>query len=435
MKKLITLAFITISLLNLAFANEVKFSFEYLLDRAKKDSPTLNIKDIDIKLAKEDTKFQKADFYPRLIFSASSQYSDTFDKNYNSIYVGETGLPTSTSYQNQASIILRYDIFTFGKDTLELKASKENIIKSTYDKCNYEVELSLNLLENYKKALELKNNISIYTKLEDSYNKLNTYAKRLKNAGELSSIDTNNYKLKLLDVKTRLKTLKIEAKTILSTIMVLTSTKINSLDELANFSDEMGIYNFTDFNNTYEAKFLDSELKSIKLSKEALEKEYYPTISLYAKYNFYGSDRNNYERAYKDMDRHGYEVGVTFTWELYDGGRRKAKITKLELEKQKLAYKKAQAKLEYQKQIDDLNAYLEAKDETKELLNQIHKDTKKQTDQINKLYLSGESNKIEILESLVNSLSKELELNNHIINSQSNSIKATILSSQIKECH
>lgn len=433
MKKFITLAFI--GLLNLAFANEAKYSFEYLLNIAKKDSPALNIKELDIEIAKEDEKLQKADFYPRVMVSASSQYSDTFNKNYNSIYVGDTGLPTSTSYQNQASLILRYDIFTFGKDMLELRASKENIIKSTYDKCNYEVELSLNLLENYKKALNLKNSIYIYTKLEDSYNKLNTYAKRLKSAGELSSIETNNYKLKLLDVKARLKTLKIEAKTTLSTIMVLTGIKINSLDELASFSDDMGIYNFKDFNSTYEAKLLSSELENLRLTKEALKKEYYPTISLYAKYNFYGSDRKNYYEAYKDVEKHGYEVGLTFTWELYDAGKRKAKVNKVELEKQKLAYKTEQAKLEYEKELEDLNAYLEAKDETKELLSKMHKDTKNQTAQINKLYLSGETNKIEILESLINSLNKELELNTHIIESQANNIKATILSSQINECH
>ncbi|OPA72042.1 hypothetical protein BB381_00370 [Campylobacter pinnipediorum subsp. caledonicus] len=170
-----------------------------------------------------------------------------------------------------------------------------------------------------KKALDLKNNISIYKKLEDSYIKLNTYAKSLKSTGELSTIDANSYKLKLLDIKTKLKNLKIEAKTTLSTIMVLTSTKINSLDKLANFSDEMGVYNFIDFNNTYEAKFLSSELKNIKLSKEALEKEYYPTISLYTKYNFYGSDRKNYYESYKDIDKHGYEVGLTFSWELMMG--------------------------------------------------------------------------------------------------------------------
>ncbi|WP_078440694.1 TolC family protein [Campylobacter pinnipediorum] len=71
------------------FAKEALYDYEYLLNKAKKDSPTINIKKLDIKIAKEDTKFQKADFYPRLLFSALSQYSDTFDKNYNSIHVRE----------------------------------------------------------------------------------------------------------------------------------------------------------------------------------------------------------------------------------------------------------------------------------------------------------------------------------------------------------
>ncbi|WP_416165315.1 hypothetical protein [Campylobacter pinnipediorum] len=70
------------------------------------------------------------------------------------------------------SIILRYDIFTLGKDILELKAAEENETRAIYDKWNYKIELSLNLLENYKKTLNLKNNIDIYTKLEKAYSSL-----------------------------------------------------------------------------------------------------------------------------------------------------------------------------------------------------------------------------------------------------------------------
>ncbi|WP_157887339.1 hypothetical protein [Campylobacter pinnipediorum] len=49
--------------------------------------------------------------------------------------------------------------------------------------------------------------------------------------------------------------------------MVISSIKINSLDKLDDFSDEMGIYNFTDFNNTYKAKLLKSKLKNNELLK------------------------------------------------------------------------------------------------------------------------------------------------------------------------
>ncbi|OPA77322.1 hypothetical protein [Campylobacter pinnipediorum] len=70
-----------------------------------------------------------------------------------------------------------------------------------------------------------------------------------------------------MEIKTKLKHLKLETRTTLSSIMVISSIKINSLDKLDDFSDEMGIYNFTDFNNTYKAKLLKSKLKNNELLK------------------------------------------------------------------------------------------------------------------------------------------------------------------------
>ncbi|MCI6988943.1 MAG: TolC family protein [Campylobacter sp.] len=406
------------------------YDYEYLLYKAKTDSPSLNIKRVDIFDAKEDVNLKEANFYPSLALSATSQYQDTFDKYYNSIYVGNQGLPTNTSYQNSASIILRYDIFTFGKDTLELKAAKESVISSKFDKCSYEVELSLDILNEYEKALNIKNELEIYTKLKEAYNKLHSYSKALFKSGEIDAIKVNDYELSLLNATSKIKELSLEAKTTLSTLTMLSGVKLNSLNEIASFSDEIGKFSFTNFENTHKAKFIDSQIKTSNLMADSLEKAYYPTISLYARYDFYGNDRDKLTKAYKDIDRHGYEVGITFTWELFDGGKRRANLNKERLKAKRLEYEKTKAKLEYEKQVSDLFAFLEEKDDTKKLLAKATKTSNQTTSNINALYKSGERNKLEILESLVVSLQRELELKNHIIKSQSNNKLATILSSQ-----
>jgi len=58
------------------------------------------------------------------MWGANSEYSKRFDENYNSIYVGESSLSSSTSYQNSLSLGLRYDLFKFGADYYHAKSAK-----------------------------------------------------------------------------------------------------------------------------------------------------------------------------------------------------------------------------------------------------------------------------------------------------------------------
>jgi len=137
---------------------------------------------------------------------------------------------------------------------------------------------------------------------------------------------------------------------------------------------------------------------------KSLQKAYYPTISLYAKYDFYGSDRDDYRQSLDNTERHGYRVGVSFNWEIFDGGRRKANIDKQKTRNQMLEFQKQDEKLRYEKEIKDISVFLENEKDMRENLNELYNDTTKAKNYIARLNESGEKSKIELLNSLIKTI-------------------------------
>lgn len=286
--------------------NSSIYSFENLLNHTLANSPKANISRLQIDEALLDYDYALSNFYPTLYVGANSEYSKRFDENYNSIYVGESSLSSSTSYQNSLSLGLRYDLFKFGADYYHAKSAKTHIYTTTFQKCADEIEMSLNLLENYYKALNLKNKISTNEELKEIY--ATQYATRLNEVGESDKISISEYKIQLSELKTQIQSLKEEAKFTLNNIYQITAVAIDDLKFLSEFNTEeiSKNLNFLDFEDTYISQKLQAELRENELMLKSLQKAYYPTISLYAKYDFYGSDRDDYRQSLDNTKRHGY---------------------------------------------------------------------------------------------------------------------------------
>lgn len=167
---------------------------------------------------------------------------------------------------------------------------------------------------------------------------------------------------------------------------------------------------------------------------KSLQKAYYPTISLYAKYDFYGSDRDDYRQSLDNTERHGYRVGVSFNWEIFDGGRRKANIDKQTVRNQMLEFQKQDEKLKYEKQIKDISVFLENEKDMRENLNELYADTTKAKNYIARLNESGEKSKIELLNSLIKTIQKKQDLTEHILEAKFMLLKGHFIANQNGIC-
>ena len=410
-------------------AGPSSFSFDALLEHTLANSPSLNLTRLDVQSARNELEYQKASRYPELGINANSEYAKRYGARYNSVQIGDDNLVSQSGYGNSVSLVLRQDIFKFGADELAIEAAEENIKQADLKRCSAYMDSSIKLLELYDEALGYKNRIEIYERLKDAYEMLYIYEKRLSGAGELSKTALADQAIALADTSYELSQLELNANNVLNKIYSLSGVKIPNVFYLSDLGGANSTNSdFVPFEDSVIAKGFDHELAANELSMRSQERLYYPTVSLYGRYDLYGSDRDDFSRAGKDVKRHGYRAGLTVHMSLFDGGKRAAQIKEKEINKERILSKKEEAKLEYEKQIADLKLFLSKKDEYDKILSNSSKISKDILTMQKRLNAGNESSKIDVLNSLIASLKKELALRDHAQKASFNIKKAELMS-------
>ena len=405
------------------------FSFDALLKHTLANSPSLNLTRLDVQSARNELEYQKASRYPELGINANSEYAKRYGARYNSVQIGDDSLVSQSGYGDSVSLVLRQDIFKFGADELAIEAAEENIKQADLKRCSSYMDSSIKLLELYDEALGYKNRIEIYEQLKDAYEMLYIYEKRLSGAGELSKTVLADQAIALADTSYELSQLQLNANNALNKIYSLSGVKIPNVFYLSDLGGANSINSdFVPFEDSVIAKGFDHELAANELSMKSQERLYYPTVSLYGRYDLYGSDRDDFSRAGKDVKRHGYRAGLTVHMSLFDGGKRAAQIKEKQINKERILSKKEEAKLEYEKQIADLKLFLSKKDEYDKILSNSSKISKDILTMQKRLNAGNESSKIDVLNSLIASLKKELALRDHSQKASFNIKKAELMS-------
>jgi len=296
---------------------------------------------------------------------------------------------------------------------------------------NYEV--SLKLLDNYYEALRYKNQIRYYEILKLIYQKLYTYQKRLSGVGEIDKLALGESAIILADTDYELSSIRLNANNSLNTINQIVGYKIDDISKLEDFNVFNKEFRFIKFEDTFIAKEFDYELKTNEYELKSEQRSYYPTISLYAKYDLYGNDRDDYFDSTKDLKRHGYRVGLSFYLSLFDGGKKKARIKDKEINKEKILLRKEEARLKYEKDIADLELFLSKEDSFNKILKELKEISKNSYNMQEALNKAKESSKIEVLNSYVVLLKKEMSYKEHLLKAGYFINKANIMSG-INEC-
>ena len=410
-------------------AGPSSFSFDALLEHTLANSPSLNLTRLDVQSARNELEYQKASRYPELGINANSEYAKRYGARYNSVQIGDDSLVSQSGYGDSLSLVLRQDIFKFGADELAIEAAEENIKQADLKRCSSYMDSSIKLLELYDEALGYKNKIEIYERLKDAYEMLYIYEKRLSGAGELSKTVLADQAIALADTSYELSQLQLNANNALNKIYSLSGVKIPNVFYLSDLGGANSISSdFVPFEDSVIAKGFDHELAANELSMKSQERLYYPTVSLYGRYDLYGSDRDDFSRAGKDVKRHGYRAGLTVHMSLFDGGKRAAQIKEKQINKERILSKKEEARLEYEKQIADLKLFLSKKDEYSKILSNSSKISKDILTMQKRLNAGNESSKIDVLNSLIASLKKELALKEHTQKASFNIKKAELMS-------
>lgn len=399
--------------------------FYTILEHALKNSPIINIAKIDIKSANYNYDFYKSYLYPELSFNADFRYSNTKSNDYKRELFSDYN-----NHQSTISLILKYDLFKFGNDYYKIKSAKENITTSNYNKCYKELQLSLDLLEYYKLALLSENKLKTYKNLSLAYESLYKLSKRLNKVGELDLINVNSYFLDFSEAKTQILKLEFELRNYLSYISYLSNLNIDKIDDFSKI-DEIAL-DFLEFEKTNKFLELNSKIKSSMYELKSLNQR--PTISLYSRYDFYDKTKNNYQNLTDSSKKHGYLIGVGFNYIIFDGFKTSSSKELKQLEINKLNQELIQAKLEYEKQINELIFFIQNKDEIIKTLKIISKEANANMYNVTKLHKTGEKSKFEVINASIENYKKLQDLNEYIINANANAIKINLINNQFNNC-
>ena len=436
------------------------FTFSSLSKSLESTNPSILSSKLQTMLANEEINAAKSSLYPRLSLSANSEYSKKYANTRNN-YINDESLVSSTGFASSVSLKLNYELYKFGANALNIDAAAYKKQSLSYKECVTLNEAKLRLLELYYNLLDSKYKLNSYNNLKQINKEIYETSKRLYENGDHTKTAMTNSAIRLVEIEDNIASLNKQIKNLLSEISNLSGEDIYMEDEIMPFSSEdIGDkFNQTSFSlnqasqanqvnqtkqtsqtsqtsqtnqtkslnqapgispqtlnlapgslissplptfeQTSEAKELNALILSKQSALESKKKEYYPAFYLYAKYDFYGDDRDNLRRSWDDTQRNGYRIGLSMVYNLFDGFNREASIESASLELLLAKEQFNEAKRRYEKEArninDDLHSNLEKLKTTSELTSY----SKELLGMQERLNLNSQSDKLSVLESKV----------------------------------
>ena len=425
------------------------FTFSSLSKSLESTNPSVLSSKLQSLLANEEINAAKSSLYPRLSLSANSEYSKKYANARNN-YINDESLVSSTGFASSVSLKLNYEIYRFGANALNIDAASYKKQSLSYKECVTLNEAKLRLLELYYNLLDSKDKLNSYSKLKQINKEIYETSKRLYENGDHTKTAMTNSAIRLVEIEDNIASLNKQIKNLLSEISNLSGEDIYMEDEIMPFSGEDigGKFNQTGaidqasqapsiapqnlssnslissslppFEQTSEAKELNALILSKQSALESKKREYYPAFYLYAKYDFYGDDRDNFRRSWDDTQRNGYRIGLSMVYNLFDGFNREAGIQSAFIELLLAKEQFNEAKRRYEKEARNINDDLRSNLEKLKTTSELTSYSKELLSMQERLNLNSQSDKLSVLESKV-------KFNENIIKNEEAFLQANML--------
>ncbi len=434
------------------------FTFSSLSKSLESTNPSILSSKLQTLLANEEINAAKSSLYPRLSLSANSEYSKKYANTRNN-YINDESLVSSTGFASSVSLKLNYELYKFGANALNIDAAAYKKQSLSYKECVTLNEAKLRLLELYYNLLDSKDKLNSYSNLKQINKEIYETSKRLYENGDHTKTAMTSSAIRLVEIEDNIASLNKQIKNLLSEISNLSGEDIYIEDEIMPFSSEdigdkfnqtsvslnqtnqtsvslkrasqtsqAGETNQTKslnqapgispqtlnlapgslissplpaFEQTSEAKELNALILSKQSALESKKKEYYPAFYLYAKYDFYGDDRDNFRRSWDDTQRNGYRIDLSMVYNLFDGFNREAGIQSASLELLLAKEQFNEAKRRYEKEARNINDDLRSNLEKLKTTSELTSYSKELLSMQERLNLNSQSDKLSVLESKV----------------------------------
>ncbi|MCQ2738813.1 MAG: TolC family protein [bacterium] len=334
--------------------------FDDIYAKAKEHSYDLQAANFDVLISQQDVAGAKSEYLPKLYLSGNTEYNKSFsDSVLMPTYVGDTYVNPYTRYQSLLGVTLSYNVFDFGVRRAHLDMAKEDVIlKKKLEKQALQ-ELSLNIIDGYTRILMYKHQINCNEEvLKLSENNLEMQ-NRLFKAREISKTELNEQKVQVEKVQKRLNELKSQLAESLNLLSFYTGEEYDVENLTVHEIDKPNFdpYAFNDYTKTLVWDVHETILNKKMQELKVIKRTNLPKINLYSRYYLYGTDKNQYLKAY-GIEPSNWAMGATLSMPIFDGLKNHADIKKAKLELSKLVVERDKAIAEYKNRLDTMRTNL-----------------------------------------------------------------------------
>lgn len=415
-----------------SFSFVYSITFNQLIEKTLQNSPYLKSKYLDVNIAKEELNIVDSAFYPTINVGYVSEEVNSLNSDQVSTYIDSNSVSNEDIKKSYSFVNLNYNLYSFGRVSLKSDIQKELVDSKKYKYCIVLKDMFQNLLQEYYEARIAFLKIQYLEELLKLQNQIFTYKNKLFALGEVDKITVvesslqiaNSYSNKLEVIN------KLENSIIALEKITHTKLKTTDLEPLSynKYSDIL------EFDSSPNGLYLQHKISSKAKEISYYEREFLPNVNFYAKYDFYGSSTKSYSEAMDNMDKNSYKLGVSISWNFFNGFKTISQKNKTKLELQQLKYQYLHEKEEFNStrklSISNIDSL---KKEKKELQNILDLSNQNKINS-KKLYKIGELSKVETLTKEIEILNKKQELESMNEKLVFEKLKKNLLSYGVNQC-
>lgn len=419
MKKNVFIPIFALVLLTAFQANAETIYYDEVLKDAFNYSHDLKSAGIESEIRKEGVKEARYGLFPDLSAKANSEYNDNFTDGMGDIVIGDTMISGSTRYQNALSLNLIYPLIDYGGASNRLEIAKTEAVQGEDMLMKTRMDVETAVLEKYSELFSLYSESLKRREIISIHEKLSKMEKRSNTAGISGQHDTLYQDILLSEEKEKLDAVESKIAVALTELGYLTGKKYEKnmleVERVPEETDSEVIEKAENVDHTSnpEYRYYSAEMKKKQIEKDIVKGDFYPKVSIYAKYNFYNSNPDMTD-SYEDIREKGYSVGLFTSVSITEDLKRVHT-----LEKSNLGIKKSEVeaskKLEeirrdfskLREQYSFLKTDVEKKKNRLKMINSRH-------EMIKRLEASKVVGTKDLLEEMIMLASKETELESQI---------------------
>jgi len=348
-----------------ALAQGEVLSWQDFQTRVKENATSIQIEQLDSRIAKAGVKVAKTKYLPQVSIQANSERLDTLTSQpLNTVgtpNVGNTNILNRDAFQNVAVLDTRWTVLDFGKRKAEVEQNKALAQAEAFDAENKTYRLLVSLLPTYAQAWKWQQELTLQKEQLALLQDRLALVKRLFEAGKVGKIIVLEAELKAINTTQTIQRLEMSIVEAFQRLQQETQVKLQtpypllqlsmdienpsdaSLSDSA-YSPDTSLETFLDTKQVPFVKELESRIQQKEQElKQVQRQRWTPDLSVYGTLVAFGTDPSRFQDGLSDVTWRNGRLGVALQMPVTQGYALKFTQEKLTLEKKRLELQKAGA--------------------------------------------------------------------------------------------